>query len=93
MNTLLEVDGTVVMGNEMCREQLAECFEELYNVPPPAERLAGGAPRANVATDLPTGEDLPSYQEAERVDLNRKGTDLLGFFGSPPSYYMWAERT
>ena len=42
VSTLFKEDGTVVMGHEGCRECLAEYFEELYNVPPPAERLAGG---------------------------------------------------
>ena len=36
VSTLLKDDGTVVMGHEGCRERLAECFEELYNVPPPS---------------------------------------------------------
>ena len=48
VNTLLKVDGTVDMGHEGSRGRLVEYFEELYDVPLPAERLAGGAPRAAV---------------------------------------------
>ena len=49
LSTLHKEDRTVVMGHEGCRERLAEYFEELYNVPPPAERLAGGVQHAVVA--------------------------------------------
>ena len=56
-----------MMGHEGCRERLAEYFEELYNVPPTAERFAGGSLRAMVALDPPRMEDTPSCQEVERV--------------------------
>ena len=39
-----KVGGTVEVGNEGCRDRLAECIEELYNVLPPGDRLVG-APR------------------------------------------------
>ena len=79
MNSFLKVDVTVVKGHEGCREQLAEYFEELYNVPPPTERLAGGVQRAVVAPVTPT------CQEAVRVVSELKGAELLGCAGSPPS--------
>ena len=66
MNALLRVDGTVLMGHEGCRERLAEYFEELYNVPAPADRLAGGTSHA-VAPDSAVKEDPSSYQEVETV--------------------------
>ena len=59
VSTLLRDDGTVVMGHEGCRERLAEYFEELYNVPPPAERLAAGVQHAVVAPDPPIIEIFP----------------------------------
>ena len=34
-----------------------EYFEELHNVPPLAERLAGGGPRVVVAPDPPIRDD------------------------------------
>ena len=61
------------MGHEGCREQLLEYFEELYNVPPQAEILVGGAPRATVGPDRPIMEDSPSWQELERVVSELKG--------------------
>ena len=39
LNTILKVDGLVIVGHEGCRGQLAEYFEELYKVPSPAERF------------------------------------------------------
>ena len=83
VSTLLRDDGTVVMGHEGCRERLAEYFEELYNVPPPAERLAGGVQHAVAAPDPPIREDPPSYQEVERVVSELKGAELLGCTESP----------
>ena len=44
LNMSLKVDGSIGMAHWGCRERLVEYFEELYNVPPPAERLAGWGP-------------------------------------------------
>ena len=67
VSTLLRDDGTVVMGHEGCRKRLAEYFEELYNVPPPAERLDGGVQHAEVAPAPPMMEHPSSYLEVEGV--------------------------
>ena len=48
----------VMMGHEGSRERLEEYFEDLCNVPPPAETFPGGAPRATMAPDPPIRYDL-----------------------------------
>ena len=73
VSTLLKEDGTVVMGHEGCRERLAEYFDELYNVPPLAERLAGRVRRAVVTPVPPIREDPPPYKEVERVVSKMNG--------------------
>ena len=65
VSMLLKTDGVVVMGHEGCRERFAECFEELYNVPPSAERLAGGPPHAAVTRNTSIWEDPPFYKKVE----------------------------
>ena len=92
VSTLLKEDGTVVMGHEGCRERLAEYFEELYNVPPPAERLAGGVQRAVVAPVPPIREDPPSCQEVERVASELKGGRAAGVCGIPAELLKVGER-
>ena len=67
MITLLKV------GQESCRERLAEYFEELYNVLAHAERLAANVLRTAVAPDSPIREDPPSYQVVEKVVSVLKG--------------------
>ena len=71
-STLLRDDGTVVMGHEGCRERLAEYFEELYNVPPLAGRLAGGGLAIVVAPDTPIREDPPYFLDVENVVSEQK---------------------
>ena len=83
VNTLLKTDGEVVVGHEGCRERLAEYFEGLYNVPPPAERLAEGGPRTMVAPDPPIREDPPSYQEVKRVVSELREGRAAGVCGVP----------
>ena len=70
-------------NKEGCRERLVEYFEELYNVPPPAERLAGGVQHAVAAPDPPIREDPPSYQEVERVVSELRGGRAAGVCGIP----------
>ena len=73
VNTLLESDGTVVMGHEGCRKRLAEYSEELYNISPPADRFTGGAKSTTVAQNPPVREEPPSYQEVEIVFFSISG--------------------
>ena len=85
VNTLFKGDGVVLVGHESCREGLAEYFDELYYVHPPAEILAGGAQRVVVVPDMPFREDPPSCQEVKRVVSKLKGAEFLGLVGFLPS--------
>ena len=60
-----------------------EYFKELYTVPLPAKRLAGGALCAAVFPNPPIRKDPPStlYQEVKRVVLELMGDRGAGVFG------------
>ena len=78
LSTPLKEDGTVVKGHEGCWERIAEYFEVLYNVPPPAERLTGGVRRAVVAPVQSIREDPSSCQQVKRVDFDLNGGQATG---------------
>ena len=58
-------------------------FEELYNIPPLAERLTDGVQRAVVAPAPPMWEDPPSYQEVNGVISELKGGRAARVCGIP----------
>ena len=61
-----------------------EYFEELCNVLPPTERLAGAAPHSMVAPDTsPIREDPTSCQEVQKVISELKGSQAAGVCGVP----------